>query len=211
VRGTDRLACPSGRRAWDAREPDVGSACDCLDSLEETDVEDSKVSTEGCDGCPVLERRTFLREAAMMAAGALAAIGLSAQVAEALPVRFARALGSRGQERAYAIPASDGVEIDKEESVIVARMSGMLFAFSLACPHQNTALRWLEADKRFQCPKHKSKYRPDGTFIEGRATRGMDRFAVRREGDRLVVDLDKLYREDADAAEWKVAFVKLEV
>jgi len=146
----------------------------------------------------------------VMAASALAAIGMTAQMAEALPVRFARALSAQGQERAYAIPAADGVEIDKDEQVIVARASGMLFAFSLACPHQNTALRWMEADNRFQCPKHKSKYRPDGSFIEGRATRGMDRFAVRRDNDKVVVDLDKLYREDKDAAEWKAAFVKLD-
>ena len=171
-------------------------------------MEDPKLNGE-CDGCPVLERRAFLRDAALMAAGALAAIGLTAQMAEALPVRFARAVSAHGQERSYAIPAADGVEIDTEEQVIVTRASGMLFAFSLACPHQNTALRWNDADKRFQCPKHKSKYRPDGTFIEGRATRGMDRFAVRRENDKLVVDLDKLYREDNDAAEWKAAFVTI--
>jgi hypothetical protein len=37
----------------------------------------------------------------------------------------------------------------------------------------------------------------------------MDRFAIRREGDKLLVDLDKLYRENEDAAEWKAAFVQL--
>jgi len=173
-------------------------------------VEDPKVNAGDCEGCPVLERRAFLRDAAVMAVGALAAIGLSAQVAEALPVRFAQALSARGQERSYAIPAADGVDIDKDEQVIVARASGMLFAFSLACPHQNTVLRWNDRDKRFQCPKHKSQYRPDGSFIEGRATRGMDRFAVRRDNDKLVVDLDKLYREDNDAEQWKAAFVKID-
>jgi Rieske Fe-S protein len=84
-----------------------------------------------------------------------------------------------------------------------------VIAFSLACPHQNTALRWDAGNRRFQCPKHKSRYKPDGVFIEGRATRGMDRFAVRRDGDTIVVNLDALYREDENAAQWAAAFVML--
>ena len=57
------------------------------------------------------------------------------------------------------------------------RFQGVVYAFNLSCPHQNTALKWQPDDQRFQCPKHKSRYQPDGTFISGRATRGMDRLA----------------------------------
>lgn len=62
---------------------------------------------------------------------------------------------------------------------------------------------------QFQCPKHKSRYRPEGTFIEGRATRGLDRFAIKLEGSQQLVNLDALYREDKNAAEWAAAFVPL--
>ena len=99
--------------------------------------------------------------------------------------------------------------IDREESVIVVRWQRTAYVFSLACPHQNTALKWEPKDAQFQCPKHHSKYRPDGSFIEGRATRGMDRFAVRRDGDKVIVDLDKLYQQDKDSAEWKSAFIQV--
>jgi hypothetical protein len=37
----------------------------------------------------------------------------------------------------------------------------------------------------------------------------MDRFAVRRNGDTLVVDLNKLYRSDQNPQEWAAAAVKL--
>ena len=37
----------------------------------------------------------------------------------------------------------------------------------------------------------------------------MDRFALRRDGDNVVVDLDKLYQQDKDAAEWKAAFIQV--
>ena len=63
---------------------------------------------------------------------------------------------------------------------------------------------------RFQCPKHHSQYQPDGEFITGRATRNMDRLAIRRDAaNNIVVDPDTLYRSDEDAAEWKAAVVKL--
>ncbi len=109
----------------------------------------------------------------------------------------------------YEIPASDGAFIDARNDVIIMRWQNMVYAFSLACPHQNTALRWKPEAGRFQCPKHNSKYRPDGSFISGRATRGMDRFAISRRGELVAVDLGRFYSEDRDAAGWQAAALKL--
>jgi nitrite reductase/ring-hydroxylating ferredoxin subunit len=164
-----------------------------------------------CDSCPLgelVERREFLRDALARTLLAVGALGALSGRAAAMSVAFASGVGSR-TDKSYPLPASDGVVIDKDESVIVARFENRAFAFSLACPHQNTALRWEASNHRFQCPKHKSRYRPDGSFIEGRATRGMDRFALRREGDNLLVNLDALYREDKEPSEWAAAFVPL--
>lgn len=159
-------------------------------------------TADACDGC-TLGRRAFLRDAGLIAAGALVALGAPAG---AMPVELISALGSHGAEKSYALPAKDGAQIDKSEAVIIVRWQGKIYAFSLACPHQNTAIRWYDKDGQFECPKHHSRYQPDGVFIEGRATRGLDRFAVRKDGGNVVVDLDKLYEEDKDA-EWKASFV----
>lgn len=166
----------------------------------------------GCDAtCPLgeaLERRAFLRDAMSNALLAFAALGIGSARASAMTIAFARGTGAR-TDKTYPIPAADGVVIDKGESVIIARFDGRVYAFSLACPHQNTALRWDGSNGRFQCPKHRSRYKPDGVFIDGRATRGMDRFAVKREGDNLSVNLDALYREDENPAQWAAALVFL--
>ena len=165
-----------------------------------------------CTVCPlgeVIERRAFLRDAAVAAAGIFATLGIVSSQASALPVRLTSPLSARADERTYPLPGVDGATIDKEESIILVRWQGVVYVFSLACPHQNTALKWAPQDAQFQCPKHHSKYRPDGSFIEGRATRGMDRFAVRRDGDKVLVDLDKLYQQDKDPAEWKAAFIQV--
>jgi nitrite reductase/ring-hydroxylating ferredoxin subunit len=172
---------------------------------------DSRESDRDCDSCTLsgaVERREFLREAvthAMLAVGALSTFTTGAA---ALPFAFTHGTGARA-DKGYPIPLTDGALIDKDESVIIARFENRVYAFSLACPHQNTAIRWEASNHRFQCPKHKSRYRPDGVFIEGRATRGLDRFAARRDGEQLLVNLDALYREDKNPAEWSTAFVDL--
>lgn len=163
-----------------------------------------------CNTCPIAPstRREFMRDAAAIgAAGALATLGIS-RTAAALPVSMIEALSRSAQTLNYAIPANDGVQIDKGNEVILVRWQNNVYAFNLSCPHQHTALRWNDAAKEFQCPKHKSKYTPAGSFISGRATRGMDRFAITRQGANVTVDVDRMYEEDENEAEWKAAFVK---
>ena len=172
-----------------------------------------------CGGCTLrdaldvpaaVERRDFLRISGLVLAS-LGLFGGAARPAAAMMPRMVSALprqmADRTEEKRYAISATDDVMIDRDNSVIIARAAGRVYAFSLACPHQNTALRWSAEEHQFQCPKHKSHYRPDGTFIEGRATRDMDRMMIRREGNVVVVDIDKLLQQDENQHEWTAAFV----
>ena len=183
-------------------------------------TDDSIAGEAECGGCTLrdaldapaaMERREFLRVAGLVVAS-LGLFGGTARSASAMVIPgTAVALPSRGsdrrEEKRYAIPTADGVAIDKDNSIIIARAAGKVYAFSLSCPHQNTALRWDGDDKEFQCPKHKSHYRPDGVFIEGRATRDMDRMAIRRDANAIVVDIDMLYQSDENPKEWAAAFV----
>jgi len=176
-----------------------------------SDVTDHPHPRDGaaCAGCLVLARRQFLRDAAIAAAGALIALGAAPAAAAAAPIEFISALGGGREDKAYPIPAADGVQIDKANDAIITRWQGKVYAFSLACPHQNTALKWSDSDKQFECPKHHSRFTPDGIYVpdSGRATRGMDRLAIRKDGTNIVVNLDSLFQEDEDEAAWKTAFV----
>ena len=109
----------------------------------------------------------------------------------------------------YPVPTADGVSMDEARQVIVARQGTRVFAFARSCPHERSALRWRQRDGRFQCPKHESKYTPDGTFTSGRATRNMDRYPVSLAGGMLVVDLTRTIRSDAERAAWDAAVVNL--
>jgi len=165
-----------------------------------------------CRDCPVATRRDFLRDAAITVAGIAASLGF-ARSAAALPTHFAvrstRALGRTGDQLTYPIPAIDGAQIDRDQQVILVRWQNAVYAFNLSRPHQNTALRWDEPDHRFQCPKHHSQYQPDGEFITGRATRGMDRFSIQRDGNKVLVNVNAMHKQDEDPSGWNAAVVKL--
>jgi Rieske Fe-S protein len=137
-----------------------------------------------------------------------AALGLDPDDATALPIVEGAGAQAAGEIR-YPIPVGDGVTIDRKAQVIVVRYQSKLYAFNLACPHENNVLKWLPKDGRFQCTKHDSQYTPNGTYTSGRATRNMDRLGVRREDNTLVVDLSKFYQSDKNAPGWAAAVVAL--
>ena len=152
-------------------------------------------------------RRSFLRSTgcaiAALTAGTLVPVDL-----RALPTHVVT--GERtGTERRYPIPAADSVNVDHGESAILVRYQGKVFGMSLGCPHEHAAVRWVEKERRFQCTKHDSRYQEDGVHTSGRATRNLDRFAIRRDGDAVVLDFDHVFQSDADPAGWAAAVISL--
>jgi nitrite reductase/ring-hydroxylating ferredoxin subunit len=169
---------------------------DCIDTCE-GDV---------CGG-PGPTRRQFLQSTGCFGV-AIALLGLSSSDASALPVGLTEGT-QNGGERQYPIPAADGVNIDRQAQLIVVRFNGHAYVFALSCPHQNNALKWVQKDHRFQCTKHDSQYQPDGAYTSGRATRNMDRYAIRREGDSIFVDLHRWFQSDKDPKGWAAATIAI--
>ena len=163
-----------------------------------------------CGACAgARTRRQAIGQISTALLAAMAGVTLRPGAAAAVPVVEATATQDGAGELTYPLPATDGVTIDRDAQVIVVRFQQKVYAFNLACPHENTALRWRKRDGLFQCPRHESQYQPNGTFIQGRATRNMDRFAVRRSGDTLTVDLNRLFHSDAQSADWSAASVSV--
>jgi len=153
-------------------------------------------------------RRRAIQEISAAALAALVGVP-DARGVTPLPIAESSGDALGPSERSYPVPAADGVTLDREAQVILVRFQGKAYAFNLACPHESTALRWQSQQGRFQCPRHDSKYEPDGVFIAGRATRHMDRLGIRLAGDRLIVDLNRFLRSDRQPQEWAAAFVPL--
>ena len=55
--------------------------------------------------------------------------------------------------------------------------NGLLALFGV-CTHLGCLPKWVPGNTRFECPCHGSKYRINGSWIEGPAPRGLDRFPV---------------------------------
>lgn len=152
-------------------------------------------------------RRTFLRDG-LMAVAALTAIAGGAAPLHALAREYATGLAGAGTVT-YDIPSADGATIDRANRVILVRYQGTVHAFSLECPHKGTMVQWQPDQRRFYCPKHKSTFRPEGTRIQGKAPRSLDRYAVKLAGGKVVVDTAVEIDAAKDAAGWNAAGVKV--
>lgn len=137
-----------------------------------------------------------------------AVVALLPRGAAAAPIEWISPSGVEDELR-YPIPETDGAHVDRGNEVILMRHDGAIAAFALSCPHQRSMLRWREKDGIFQCTKHHSQYTPTGEFMKGRATRNMDRLAIRLDGDAVVVDPARVYHSDEDATGWDGALVTI--
>jgi Rieske Fe-S protein len=157
----------------------------------------------GADG----GRRAFLRDG-LAAVAALMAVGGHAIPLEALTLTRARGRRIDEDLLQYPLPTTDGATIDARNKVILVRYRGAIHAFSLECPHRGTMVQWQPDRNRFYCPKHKSTFQPEGTLIQGKAERNLDRYTVRIEEGKVIVDRGTLIKSSADAAGWAAAAVR---
>jgi nitrite reductase/ring-hydroxylating ferredoxin subunit len=170
--------------------------------------EPNDATPQSCEACPLtVDRRVFLRAAALAAVGAL--VGGIETPAFAGRVASTRPRHSAGGERLYDVPLTDSVAIDEANDVILVRWQERAYALSSRCTHRGAALDWRADEGRVFCPKHKARFRPDGGHASGRATRDLDRFDIHRRGNALVVDLTALRRADRDPEAWQAAVVRL--
>lgn len=54
-----------------------------------------------------------------------------------------------------------------------SRVNGTEHRVSPVCPHLGGIVNWNDADKAWECPLHGSRFAPDGTLLEGPATRDL--------------------------------------
>jgi len=167
-----------------------------------------------CDGGCELEpsggsdRRTFLKEG-LMAVAALTAVAGASVPLEAMTRGYVvgATAGTELATISYPIPTTDGATIDRANQVILVRYQGMVHALARECPHKGTMVDWQPAQNRLYCPKHKSTFTANGTRIQGKSPRSMDRHPIRLEGGKLVVDTATVI--EGDGANWATTGVKV--
>ncbi|HEX4227609.1 MAG TPA: Rieske (2Fe-2S) protein [Bryobacteraceae bacterium] len=81
----------------------------------------------------------------------------------------------------------DGWETRNEESSawVILDNRRNITAFSPLCTHLGCAYRWQSERKLFTCPCHGSEFNVRGDVIAGPASRPLDRYSTKVEGNRL--------------------------
>ena len=80
-------------------------------------------------------------------------------------------LTSRQEEKLSELKAGDSAIVDVEGESFAAYRApgGELYAVSNVCPHMGCKVHWNSVETSWDCPCHGSRFRPDGTVIEGPA------------------------------------------
>lgn len=68
---------------------------------------------------------------------------------------------------------SQGVVTRGRPPVATSTVDGCVRSVSGVCPHLGGVVRWNDVERTWDCPLHGSRFEPDGTLLEGPATRGL--------------------------------------
>jgi cytochrome b6-f complex iron-sulfur subunit len=74
----------------------------------------------------------------------------------------------------------------------VTQYQGGLRALYQKCPHLGCRVPFCDSAQQFQCPCHGSIYNIIGDYLGGPAPRGLDRFPIRIQDGRVLVDTSNL-------------------
>jgi cytochrome b6-f complex iron-sulfur subunit len=66
----------------------------------------------------------------------------------------------------------------QEQQVYIVRTPDGFYAVSAVCTHLGCVTQWNPASNSIACPCHGSKFKSDGTKIEGPAPRALPHFAI---------------------------------
>jgi glycine/D-amino acid oxidase-like deaminating enzyme len=100
--------------------------------------------------------------------------GITTAVQANLEVGFHMAKGWLTPVIRRGAPSEDGV-VSGPPWHLQARctVDGVEHRLSPVCPHLGGIVAWNDASKSWECPLHGSRFAPDGTLLEGPATRGL--------------------------------------
>jgi cytochrome b6-f complex iron-sulfur subunit len=137
---------------------------------------------------PEVSRRDFLNEVTL---GALAIAGLGSVVVTyqyfSPNVLFEPPSTFRaGNPDLYPL---NSVTYLPDQQVYIVRTKDGFYAVAAVCTHLGCITQWKPEMNQIACPCHGSKFRPDGTKIEGPAPRPLPHFSITLTADgELLVD-----------------------
>ena len=156
-------------------------------------------------------RRDFLRGGLLASAGGVLAAfggaslaflwpslkgGFGAQIEVGTVDAIKQGIADGGGQFAYPSGRSYLVaydaSLDPDGTYADITQNSPFMALYQRCVHLGCRVPWCESSKWFECPCHGSRYNRWGEYEFGPAPRGLDRFAVTVDGDKVVIDTAKV-------------------
>ncbi|MBI4127757.1 MAG: Rieske 2Fe-2S domain-containing protein [Parcubacteria group bacterium] len=78
------------------------------------------------------------------------------------------------------------IEVDGA-SIGVVNPQGKIKTLSTVCPHAACDVEWNDSEKTWDCPCHGSRFKADGSLLQGPAVRGLDPVKAEIEGDQITL------------------------
>jgi cytochrome b6-f complex iron-sulfur subunit len=135
------------------------------------------------------ERRSFLGKV-VGGVGAAVAVSTLYPIVKYIipPVKEVKNVNEMAVGKASEVPENTGkIYPFNEDKVIVINDNGKLTACSAVCTHLGCLVRWEDKDNLIFCPCHGAKYQQTGEIISGPQPRPLTPYAVRVEGDDLII------------------------
>ena len=145
---------------------------------------------------PEMSRRDFLNEITLGALG-IAGLGSAALTYQYFSpnVLFEPSTTFRaGNPDLYPV---NSVTFLQDQQVYIVRTPEGFFAVSAVCTHLGCVTQWKAEANQIACPCHGSKFKSDGTKVEGPAPRPLPHFLITLSPDgELVVDKMEMIKSD---------------
>ncbi len=155
---------------------------------DDVNTGDAPSEAEPQDPSSDLDRRRFLN-GAWKALGAALLVEAGWTSYDILNPSAAEGFGGEVDAGAVTDFLKDGtVRYFLDGRFYVTQHQGGLRALYQKCPHLGCKVPFCDSSTRFECPCHGSLYNIIGEYIGGPAPRGMDRFPIRIQKGRVMVD-----------------------
>lgn len=204
VRGETCLIKPAARQTAFA-----GTHTDAiLDAARDCPVEVIRYETteiESLDEAPASARPLSRRGLLSSGSLAIAALGGSTAIAALATQRFMFPNVPAEADPTFAVgpidrfanlPVNGVSDAAASHGIWIVRLSDRIAACSRTCTHLGCPTRWDATDGEFKCPCHGSVFLPDGTNVQGPAPRPLDRLAIHRRGDQIIVDRSRRFLKE---------------
>ena len=145
-----------------------------------------------------VSRRDFLND---VAAGALGIAGLGAMV---VTYRFLSPNALFEPSTTFRAGNPDlypvnSVTFNQDQQVYIVRIQEGFYAVSAVCTHLGCITQWKPDANLIECPCHGSKFKSDGTVVEGPAPRSLPHFSITLtpDGELLVNKMETIKPDQA--------------